>query len=379
MSWLESIQSLDSQLLRRIEQAQREIEWVRGVGAQDLFKMALNQLGLATIECPFGDMTAVELGNTLRADLLAEIEDYFPPGTATASDLADQIQLCRAFANPCAVTTVVRQAVEEAVAKFPATADDLKVGQNPGDVLDPFILAANYELLSEGSIEKTIESSASHKVLMKIENLCGNLHQNVIGLMRGNFRIPEPKGSQSQGKERLDPRLNPFPGADVGQVPVPERPDALRLFQVKSKTGSAKGGDSTRLGTQLWLLEQTYGADTFYTAMVGNTIRGHRSKSAVLKASPNTAVLVGEAALAELTQSAVGGELLLRIYQRGFRSAARSGGYRFSEVVAAMVEVFEREAQDAGEDFLSAWLHNAIGGPRGDQDSRASTATGRLF
>jgi hypothetical protein len=208
------------------------------------------------------------------------------------------------------------------VAKFPRSADDLRVGSNPGDVLDPFILAANYELLSEQSLHKAVEHTASHKVLMKIEDLVGHLHETVIGEMRGNFRVPELQGSRSEGKERLDPQRNPFPGADVGQVPLPSSPGSLRLFQVKSKTGSAKGGDGKRRGDQLTTLERTYGAHTFYVAIVGNTLRGHRSRGAVEKNSPNTAILVGESALNELTQSHVGAELLLRVYQRAFRSAA---------------------------------------------------------
>jgi hypothetical protein len=370
---------LDPDFLDRIRLAEEQIAWVRDSSAKDLFDLAMRTMGLAPIQCPFRDMTAAQLGDTPSATLVAELEPCFEPGMATASDLADQIQLCRAFADPRSVTDTVRRTVEEAVARFPASAEDLKIGHNPGDVLDPFILAANYELLSERHMEKAIESSASHKILMKVEDLVGNLHQNVIGLMRGNFRVPEPQGSRSSGKERLDPRLNPFPGADVGQVPVPEKPDTMRLFQVKSKTGSAKGGDGKRLGEQLRTLEATYGADTFYTAVVGNTLRGHRSKGAVLRESPNTAVLVGEAALDELTQSAVGGELLLRTYQRAFRQASQSAGYRFCEVVAAMVEVFEREAVEAGEDFLAAWLHKAIGGRRADQDSRAHEVQERLL
>lgn len=102
-------------------------------------------------------------------------------------------------------------------------------------------------------------------------------------------------------------------------------------------------------------------------------------KGAVLRESPNTAVLVGEAALDELTQSSVGGELLLRSYQRAFRQAAHSSGYHFADVVAGMVEVFEREAAQAGDDFLAAWLHHAISGRSADQDSREANAQGRLL
>lgn len=371
--WLrEGFSSLDDELLSRIRRADEEIEWIRRAPAEDLVDLACRTLGIRPVDNVFSSTTAVELGNLERAEVLSEVRGHFEPGTATADDLADQIQLCRAFADPRAVTDYVASLLLTAIAKFPSNAADLKVGHNPGDVLDPFILAANYELLSRRSLSRTIESSASHKVLMKIEDLIGNLHQNVIGMMRGNFRVPEPRGSRHAGKEKLDPRLNPFPGADVGQTPTLAKPGVLRLFQVKNKTGSAKGGDGKRLGEQLRLLESTYRADTFYVSIVGNTLKGHRSRGAVERESPKTAVLVGEAALDALTQSEVGGELLLRIYQRSFRRAAQASGYDFDEIVAAMSEVFEQEARDAGEDFLNAWLHGAIGGDRWEQDSRVN-------
>lgn len=366
------LDGLDPGLLSAIEQSEAEIRWLREASADDLVDMARGALGLAGFRSPFAHMNAVELGNTPHGVLLERLAPVFEPGTSTAADLADQIQLQRAFVDPRAVTDSIALDVVSTISKFPASAENLKVGHNPGDVLDPYLLAANYELLSERSMQKTIESTASHKILMKIEDLVGNLHQNVAGFMRGNFRIPEPKGTTAGGKEGLDPARNPFPGADVGQVPIPERPDSPRLFQVKSKTGSAKGGDGKRLGEQLRLLHETYAADTFYVAIVGNTLKGHRSKSAVLRESPTTAVLVGDAALNELTQSAVGGELLLRVYQRAFRRAAEETGYSFSEVVARIAAVFEREAEAEGEDFLQAWLHRAIGGFAKDQDSRVA-------
>lgn len=369
--WLRThFSSLDPILLSRIQQADEEIEWIRRASAGELVDRACGALRIHSIDGAFTRMSAVELGDLSRAEVLSEIGGFFEPGTATAEDLADQIQLCRAFANPREATDYVASSLQAAVARFPANAADLKVGHNPGDVLDPFILAANYEILSRRNMEKTIASSASHKVLMKIEDLVGNLHQNVIGMMRGNFRVPEPQGSSGAGKEKLDPKLNPFPGADVGQAPISARPDTVRLFQVKNKTGSAKGGDGKRLGEQLHRLESVYQADTFYVSVVGNTLRGHRSRSAVQRESPNTAVLVGEAALDALTQSKVGGELLLRIYQRSFRRAAQDANYDFDEVVAVMSDVFEQEAEDAREDFLTVWLHGAIGGDPREQDSR---------
>jgi hypothetical protein len=362
------------ELLERISEATIELEWVRSASAEDLLDAARATLRIEKFDSPFGGMTAVELGNLRHSELVEKLRPLFDPGTGIANDLADQIQLQRAFADPATVTRLIIELVKAAVGKFPAKADDLKVGHNPGDVLDPFILAANFELLSEGSLQRTIETSLSHKVLMKVEDLVGNLHQATVGFMRGNFRIPEPQGSRKEGKELLHPIKNPFPGADVGQVPTEHRPDRLRLFQVKSKTGSAKGGDGVRLGKQLQLLHDTYNADTFFVAVVGNTLRGHRSRGAVERESPGTGVLVGSAALNELTQSSVGGELLLRTYQRAFRQASQETGYSFAEVVASVSEAFERDAEIDGEGFLEAWLHRAIGGPIIEQDSRAGQA-----
>lgn len=371
MSYRNHIQSINPALLERIDQAQAEINWVRGATGADLLMLATDELGLKALPSDVAeDLSAVEFGNLGRGELVEIFAPHFQPGTNTAADLADQVQLCRAFSNPREVTEKVAELVHASLRNFPRHAGDLRVGSNPGDVLDPFILAANFELLSERSVSKTIEHTASHKILMKIEDLVGHLHEEVLGFMRGNFRVPEPGGTREEGKERLHPVYNPFPGADVGQVPIPERPEAIRLFQVKSKTGSAKGGDGKRLGDQLVVLENTYGADTFYVAIVGNTLRGHRSRGAVAKASPNTAILVGEAAHNELTQSSVGAELLLRTYQRAFRAAGDEAGYSFPDIVALIAEEFEDQAAKEGTDFLSALLHDAVGGPAEEQDSR---------
>lgn len=87
----------------------------------------------------------------------------------------------------------ITRSVNKVMGKFPRRPEDLKTGSNRGDVLETFILSANYELLSSGYLLKTVETSTAHKVLMKIEDLVGNLHQNTIGRMRGNIRLPEPR------------------------------------------------------------------------------------------------------------------------------------------------------------------------------------------
>ena len=116
---------------------------------------------------------------------------------------------------------------------------------------------------------------------------------------------PEPRGVD---QETLDPATNPFPGADIVQPPLATgRP--LRFHQVKSKTGSAKGGDGRRLGLQLRELTRLYGGEAYYDALIGNTLRGHRSMAGVLKAAPEVVVLVGEAAFRALTGSVAGPRL----------------------------------------------------------------------
>ena len=167
----------------------------------------------------------------------------------------------------------------------------------------------------------------------------------------------------------LDPETNPFPGADIVQPPLAGgRP--LRFHQVKSKTGSAKGGDGRRLGLQLNELTHLYGGEAYYDALIGNTLRGHRSMRGVLRASPSVVVLVGEAAFRELTGSGAGPQLLLRLYQSAFDVASRQTGYSFQDVVSAIFTAFRDRSEQLGEGFLEAVLHDAISGEAAQQDSR---------
>jgi hypothetical protein len=217
-----------------------------------------------------------------------------------------------------------------------------------------------------GDFEHTISATVAHKVLMIIEGLLGHLHEDVIGAMRGNVRAPEPRDKEDQ--ETLNFNTNPFPGADIVQPPLATR--RLRFHQVKSKTGSAKGGDGKRLGLQLKELTDLYGGEAYYDALIGNTLRGHRSMTGVKKAAPGVVVLVGEAAFHELTGSVAGPQLLLRLYQSAFDVAARQTGYSFQEVVSAIFLAFQERAKELGEGFLEAVLHDAISGTVSEQDSR---------
>jgi hypothetical protein len=283
-----------------------------------------------------------------------------------ATNLAHRTQLLRAYHDPDKVISETCDKVAEIVWTFPHSADDIRCGRNPGDVLDPYILAAAQVLMWRGDFEQTVSSTVAHKVLMIIEGLLGHLHEDVIGSMRGNVRAPEPRGDD---QETLDPLSNPFPGADIVQPPLANgRP--LRFHQVKSKTGSAKGGDGRRLGLQLSALTNLYGGEAYYDALIGNTLRGHRSMTGVTKVAPKVVVLVGEAAFRELTGSAAGPQLLLRLYQSSFEVASNQTGYSFAEVVSVIFTAFRERAAELGEGFLEAILHDAISGEATVQDSR---------
>jgi hypothetical protein len=120
-----------------------------------------------------------------------------------------------------------------------------------------------------------------------------------------------------------------------------------------------------------------YGGEAFYDALIGNTLRGHRSMAGVLRAAPSVVVLVGEAAFRELTHSGVGPQLLLRVYQSAFEVASKQTGYSLESVVATIYLAFKERAQELGEGFLETVLHDAIYGTPDQQDSRHYVARGR--
>jgi len=293
--------------------------------------------------------------------------------TIHAVNLAQRTHLLRAFDAPDVIVARVAEKVTAIANTLPRTAADIERGRNAGDVLDPYILAATQSLLYGGSFQGAIGATVAHKALMIIEGLMGHLHEDVVGEMRGNVRAPEPRGFN---QEILDPFENPFPGADVVQPPT-EAGERLRVHQVKSKTGTVKGGDGRRLGEQLRQLGQYYHADTFFDALIGNTLRGHRSIAGVVTASPNTVVTVGESAFKELTRSAIGPELLLRVYQNAFTEAAQVTGYNIDAMVTGIFATFQERAGAAGADFLEVVLHDAVGGEPAAQDSRVYVRPGR--
>jgi hypothetical protein len=117
-------------------------------------------------------------------------------------------------------------------------------------------------------------------------------------------------------------------------------------------------------------LKDTYGGEIFYDALIGNTLRGHRSRAGVETAAPSVAVLVGEAAFEELTASRQGPQLLLRVYQAAFQEVARKSGYSVEQISVTILEAFRSRAEELGEGFLESVLRVATAGPKSAQDSR---------
>lgn len=368
------LNQLDATLRARFVRAQTELIDMEFANAGELLRRVFDDLKL-TLTVP--EQTAAQPVGTIAdlnyKNLCSFFTDHLRasgvPDQAIrlqATNLAHRVQLLRAFSDPDRIVNETCDKVSGIVAGFPRTAEHIQRGRNPGDVLDPYILAASQQLVYGGDLEGTFTATVAHKILMMIEGLLGHLHEDVVGSMRGNVRAPEPRG---EDQETLNPATNPFPGADIVQPPLGER-RPLRFHQVKSKTGSAKGGDGRRLGLQLLELQRLYGGEIFYDALIGNTLRGHRSMAGVLRAAPNVVVLVGESAFLALTGSSIGPELLLRLYQAAFDVAAQRSGYRIQEVVEAVYGTFRQRAAAAGESFLDTILHDAINGTPAEQDSR---------
>ncbi|GAB4189784.1 MAG: hypothetical protein OHK0022_02200 [Roseiflexaceae bacterium] len=282
------------------------------------------------------------------------------------AELAQRLQLIQAFEQPDAVVEYIEDKVREVAESFPRQGKDIERGKNPGDVIDPYIIAAAQYLLYNGNFGKAIEATVAHKALMMIEGLLGHLHEDVIGMMRGNVRVPEPRG---KNQAKIDLITNPFPGADVIQPPW-NAGSPVKFYQLKSKTGSAKGGDGIRLGLQLQALQDNYGGEIYYAALLGTTLEGHRSKTAVEREAPNVVVLVGDASFKELTGSANGSLLLLRVYQRAFINVAKDTGYVIENMAIDIASTFMERARDAGEGYLDSVLKSVNEGPADYQDSR---------
>ncbi|SFR97464.1 hypothetical protein SAMN05421771_0134 [Granulicella pectinivorans] len=371
------IQRVNAKLLARLRSAQDDHLFKEFGTSADLLDKVFADLKLA-ISAPaeLSDSPSAHLADMDFRNLIELVSTILQSSglpnesiTQQAALVSQRLQLVAAFSDPNAVLTRVTKKVTDIVRTFPKTEKDIECGRNPGDVLDPYILAASQILLHGGDFEKAIETTVGHKAIMIIEGLLGHLHEDIVGEMRGNVRVPEPRGTH---QEMLDLETNPFPGADVVQPPF-DTNSQLRFHQVKSKTGSAKGGDGKRLGEQLKRLQDYYGGSIFYDALIGNTLRGHRSRSGVERAAPGVVVLVGDAAFRELTRRAVGPQLLLRLYQASFQQVADESGYRVETMASAIVMAFSARALAAGDSFVETVLDASTKGPVEFQDSRANS------
>ena len=109
--------------------------------------------------------------------ILAFVGIVPPSARIHAVNLAQRTHLVRAFEKPDAVLAGVTGKVENIIRTFPRTAKDIEQGRNPGDVLDPYILAAIQTLLYGGDFRKAVGATVAHKALMIIEGLMGHLHE----------------------------------------------------------------------------------------------------------------------------------------------------------------------------------------------------------
>lgn len=318
-----------------------------------------------------------EVSDLEFSDLVAFFEGLLvsseTPASATrmhAENLSRRAQLVRAFDDPDIVLMWVKQKVIDVVTDLPKTAADIEVGRNPGDVLDPYLLAATQALLCEGDFRQAISATVTHKALMILEGLMGHLHEEVIGRMRGNVRNPEPRAVNA---ELLDYQYNPFPGVDVLQPPIFEG-DTLKLHQIKSKTGTLNSSGGKRLAEQMRQLRMAYqGAELFSHSLVGNTLRGHRSMGGMLRVEPTLIVMVGQASFRALTASESGAELLVRVYQSAFELAAQETGYSVEAMTNVIVQTFIERAEAGGEGYLESVVHQSTNGEAAGLDSRTYT------
>lgn len=369
-------QRIGENLRADLERAQQSIIGRTFVDAADFCARVLADLRIAV------DVPAVLRGQpvTAVANLpFSNLEELFAEALATANtpesgialsatNLARRAQLLRAFDDPDAVLRWATGKVIEIVADLPKSAAEIECGRNPGDVLDPYLLAATQSLLCGGDFRSAIGATVTHKALMILEGLMGHLHEEVIGRMRGNMKNPEPRADNA---EILDFQFNPFPGADVIQPPLTEG-EPLRLHQVKSKTGTLNSSGGRRLAEQMRNLRMAYpGAELYSHSLVGNTLRGHRSMGGMVRAEPALIVLVGDASFRVLTGSGNGAELLLRVYQAAFDLAAAETGYSVETMTNAIFETFKERAEEAGEGWLEAVLHQSTRGQTEQMDSRS--------
>ncbi len=270
------------------------------------------------------------------------------------------VKLLMIFENITEVRAAMRPRFIEAIQSMPRTLTELEVSGGGRDLLDPFIVAFDMRLLSRGSLEGLLHDLLAHKCLMKMEDLIGHLHEEVLGRAAGKQRVPEPDGVPEPGpggkmvknKEKWHPELNPYPGSDA-------RYKELEFYQIKSKTGSAKGSDGEKLGRQFRTLSEKYpDSKRYYVAMVGKTLAGHRSMGAFLRTDPQAVCLVGLAAFQELGHHRETAKIVLELYLNEFEKVSAELDFDFNAIVTHMAE--EWRVKHGGGDPAHRLLEDTI-------------------
>ena len=305
----------------------------------------------------------------LHEAILASIRGVKSPDRdLLASQLTSVVKRLLVFEDLGAVSTIIRQKLREVVKDFPRTLSQLEESGGGRDVLDPFIVALALRLLCADSLEDLLSHLVAHKCLMKLEDLIGHLHEEVLGRAAGKQRVSEPEGvvgaDGKKNKEEWHPDLNPFPGADA-------RLGIEEFYQIKNKTGSAKGSDGEKLGRQFKLLSEKYpGSKRFYVSMIGKTLAGHRSMGAFLRTDPGAEVLVGLAAFQQLGGHRDTPAIVLDFVLEEFEAVKTDLHYDFDAVIQGML--VEWRGKHGVNDPVHRLLHDMITPANPDEQQSGS-------
>lgn len=329
--------------------------FLESVRVKDLVENALQRAGLIKDTGPFLYRfpiirelflaSAEEVLTTLLESNLSEDE---------AADVLGHLQRAMVFPDADKALADAISLCSVTVGSLPRNLDQILCGSNPGDVLDPVLLAFNVVSLADGDVDRALEHLVIHRCLMQAEDLVGNLHQSILGQAGGKQRVPEPRGKVKEG---YDPETNPYPGIDV-------RLENQELYQLKNKTGSAKGGDGLRLGQQFRELGDIYpGCKRFYAAVLGTTLRGHRSKTGFLRGDPDAEVIVGLATIQQIGAYRDSPIVLLDLYCDAMEEAINRQGFDIGEVIATVQRKWhERFGADDRRTQLQSLLRMVIVG-----------------
>ena len=317
---------------------------------------ALDVTRLASAFPDFATLFEAE-DTALHNTVLRSIHGVKSPDTELlARKLTSVIKRLMVFENLDAVSEIIRQKLREVVKDFPRTLSELEESGGGRDVLDPFIVALSLRLLCADSLEDLLSHLVAHKCLMKLEDLIGHMHEEILGRAAGKERVPEPEGvvgpDGKKNKEEWHPQLNPFPGADA-------RLGTEEFYQIKNKTGSAKGSDGEKLGRQFRLLAQKYpGSKRYYVSMIGKTLAGHRSMGAFLRTDPGAEVLVGLAAFQQLGHHRDTPAIILDFVLEEFEAVKADLHYEFGAVIQGMLAEWRDKHGD--NDPAHRLLHDMI-------------------